>query len=656
MVRMLEKKGKGRKEEATQEKRVAIDIGLYSVKLAYFKDTLLHLEEFPLFDEPKDIMGLRHKVLAQTFNATITRALKMLDADTKFILSPQPSLRILARILHHPSDADLPAYIGKELLFEPENFGFDFQRVDEPSPKDKKSKKPEIKTPKVLVAACDLDFIQQSIGLLGEYQLRVKKFTPDLVALLNYIILASNGDRLQPILLLDLGARYSSLILYRGKGQVLARTLDLGGNHINQQLVTKLNVDFETAEKIKTERKLIDDALFDSNKSSTSMPMFQAINPLLYGLVDEIKSSMTFFEDFFLEDISNTTIWLSGGTSKWANLDRFLTKELQLPTQRVENAVHTLSSGHSFSTQFASSVGLLGIPSNPDLLDINLIKNVKGLLIKMAEGEYYLTQEGFVDKKRYKKKQKTRTGRSTPNHTAPPGIGEEPSILPLEFIREIPYRIRALFKGERFVMPEMRFSFGGAGLGPIKPKTKILFIILGALFLCGYGVNEFYWAAKKKAVKRTISDYLGKQQEVNRMEDSLMEPFGGLNLDQPQTPSEVTRTDKIIWAHKLRAIAAAVPEGVWISDLKIQNTPLALVLSCHVYSYGQDHLQDIALFIKNLEKQKSFLQDFTEIQFHAATRSSKDKDVYDFTLTLPLKRDMIQKVKETVVAVKSPQG
>ncbi|MBW1945284.1 MAG: pilus assembly protein PilM [Deltaproteobacteria bacterium] len=648
---MFKKKGKGSKEVASQETRVAIDIGLSSIKFAYFKDDLLCLEEYPLFDQPRDLSELKRKVLVETYRTTIAKALRMLDPNVEFIVSPQPSLKVLTRLLYHPSDSNLSSYLEKELPFEEENFGFDFQRIEGPSSGNKKSKKNEKKSPKILVAACDLDFIQQSIGLLGAFQLRVKKFTPNPVALLNYLMLTSNGDGLQPVVLLDLGALYSSLIIYRGRGQVLTRTLNLGGNHFNQQLVKKLNVDFETAEKIKTERKLIDDGLFDSKKSSTSMPMFQAINPLLYALVDEIKNTMTYFEDFFLEDISDASIWLAGGTAKLQNLDRFLAKEISLPAQRVEDAVHNLIPEQSFSSQFASSVGLLGSPSNPDLLDINLLKNVDGLLIKMEEGEYYLTQEGFVNKKKYKKKQKARPSKTSFAPRAAGAVEEEPSLLPIAFIRELPARIGALFKGEKFEMPEMHFSFGGGGLGNIKSHLKIFFIIAGVLFLCGYGINEFYWASKKKAVTRTINDYLGKRQAVDRMRASLPQ-VGGVEIAEAKVETEVTRTDKIIWAQKMKAIADAIPERVWLSDLKVQSNPLALVLSCHVYSYGEDHLKDIARFIKNLEKQKVFLKDFTEITFHAATRSTKDKDVYNFTLTFPLKRNMILKTKETVVKAK----
>jgi Tfp pilus assembly protein PilN len=276
---------------------------------------------------------------------------------------------------------------------------------------------------------------------------------------------------------------------------------------------------------------------------------------------------------------------------------------------------------------------------------------VEGLLIKMEEGEYYLTQEGFVNKKKYKKKQKAKPSKTSFAPQATSGVDEEPSLLPIAFFKELPGRISALFKGEKFEMPEMHFSFGGSGLGNIKSHVKIIFIIAGLLFLCGYGINQFYWASKKKTVMRTVNNYLDKRQAVDRMRASLPQ-VGGVEIEEAKVETEVTRTDKIIWAQKMRAIANAVPERVWISDLKVQSNPLALVIACHVYSYGEDHLKDIARFIKNLEKQKVFLKDFTEIKFHAAKRSAKDKDVYNFTLTFPLRRNMILKTKETVVKAK----
>ena len=67
---------------------------------------------------------------------------------------------------------------------------------------------------------------------------------------------------------------------------------------------------------------------------------------------------MTYFEDTFLEDLSEAQILLAGGTSNLQNLDRFLTKEIELPAKKVESGVHPLAPHITFAPQFASKMNL----------------------------------------------------------------------------------------------------------------------------------------------------------------------------------------------------------------------------------------------------------------------------------------------------------
>lgn len=643
---MFIKKAKGVTSDSLQEKRLAIDIGLHSIKFAYFNNNLLCLEEFPLFEQPKDLKGLKDQDLINVQMSVINRGLNMINPKAEIVLSPQPSLQVLTRILNRPPDMEIKGYLNKELPFEADQFSYDIQNIEN-GPAARKTKKASKKASKIAVSVADLDFIQRSIGLLGEFQLQIKKFTPHSVGLLNYLLMTSEGNEQKPFVFLDLGALYSHLIVYRQKGQFLSRTIEIGGNQFNQELVEKLNVDFETAERIKTERKLIDDSLFDSRGASTSMPMFQAINSILFGLVDEIKNSMTYFEDCFLEDLSEASILLAGGTSRLQNLDRFLEKELELPVKRVESAVHPLTPENQFMPQFASTVGLLGNASRNDLLDINLINNIEGLLFKLEDGDYYLTREGFVNKKKFKRKQKARSLKPSVLGRSVSSLGE-PSLTPIAFIKGLPARVKALLKGEKVEMREMRVSFGGMDFSPIKTHLKTIFVVLGALFLVIYGTNRFLWVPKKKSLDRNLGAYVKVLGEVDRVRGALMS--GEEDNTGTKTPivAQVPRVEKIIWANKLKVIAAAIPDQAWISDLVLKESPSALVLSCHVYSYGKDHLKDIALFIENLKAQKAFMDDFKEVKFNAALRNKTDRDVYDFTLTFPLKGPMIRQTTETV--------
>jgi hypothetical protein len=172
------------------------------------------------------------------------------------------------------------------------------------------------------------------------------------------------------------------------------------------------------------------------------------------------------------------------------------------------------------------------------------------------------------------------------------------------------------------------------------------------LFLIVYGGNEFHWASKKKNLDWAINMYLDKSKELDHARGAFIGGMGKAGMGGIRPEAKLTRADKIIWASKLKTLATAVPERIWISNLVIKGSPPSLNLFCHVYSNGKDHLKDIALFIKDLKSQKVFFQDFKEVKFHSARRSKKNKDIYDFTLLFLLNREMIEEKKETVAKAK----
>ena len=193
-------------------------------------------------------------------------------------------------------------------------------------------------------------------------------------------------------------------------------------------------------------------------------------------------------------------------------------------------------------------------------------------------------------------------------------------------------------------MPKTRGSFSQMDFSPIKAQLKNIFVLIGALFLAIFIGNRFYWAPKMKGLDRTINSYVSKRAELDRLKGSLMSDTE--DTDEILLVAKVTRTDKIIWSNILKAISAAVPERVWISDLKINGKNL--ILSCHVYSYGEDHLNDIAIFMENIKTREEFFKDFEDVKFQSALRNKQDQEICDFTLTFPLKRDIIEEVTETI--------
>jgi hypothetical protein len=408
-------------------------------------------------------------------------------------------------------------------------------------------------------------------------------------------------------------------------------------------------VDFETAEKIKMESTLIDERLFDSKGTTKAVAMFQAIDGFLCDLVDEIKKSMTFFEDFFMEDISDAEILLAGGTSRVENLDRFIAKEIGLPVKRIGDASHKLASGCRFAPQFASILGLLAKPPNSTPFHINLLNSIEGMLFKLQEGDYYLTRDGFIPKRKYKRIEKKRTRESI--RTRKPPVPEVDIPIPtfVALIKNLPKKVKARFRGEKGYT---RGPFSQFEKSNIARQLKYMFVVLGVIFLLSATAHQFLWSPKINRLSRTINTYLSKNAELDSQKAPLINDITG----QVYT---FRKTDKILWTNKLKTIALALPQKVWISDLEINGgtektegvgqLKRALTLVCHVSSDAADHLFAISQFINNLKRQEVFSKDFTDVKFHSAVRSSDEQNTLDFSLTFPFKRELLIESVETLV-------
>ena len=97
-------------------------------------------------------------------------------------------------------------------------------------------------------------------------------------------------------------------------------------------------------------------------------------------------------------------------------------------------------------------------------------------------------------------------------------------------------------------------------------------------------------------------------------------------------------------------------EGSTEETQAVQVGRRSLIIRCHVTSDRQDHLQAIAAFIENLKGEKRFLKDFSGIKFHSADRNPEEMNTVDFTLTLPLARNMLREKTETVAKEKPVDG
>ncbi len=139
--------------------------------------------------------------------------------------------------------------------------------------------------------------------------------------------LLKNGTCEEPTMVIDMGAKKTSLVIFYGQAVYLTASLPISNFSFITTLSEKLHLDMPQAKQIKFQQGL--------NYEDPQDQVFQALKPSLDELIIKIKSYIDFFQSHAAAnlgkpDIKINCIMLCGGGAKFMNLNRFLEKELQI--------------------------------------------------------------------------------------------------------------------------------------------------------------------------------------------------------------------------------------------------------------------------------------------------------------------------------------
>jgi len=291
------KKKTNKNNNTTKSNIAAISIGHYSVKCAYLKNNYLYLKEIPILDISEINNIEDHKLLEFQIKA-IESAVRFIPEKAEIIFSPHPSLKVFTRLLYPNENDNI-----REKIFDSVPYNNSNEIAYDQFPLEEFPKR------KYLFSATDFDFIRKEISFFGKYQRRIKCIMPEAIGLLNYLSFISSHDE-RPTIIVDFGAEYTSLIIYDWKDHFIARTIKIGGNKINNFLFDHSGLEFQKAEQFKREKIIINDLL--SNENEEHSDQASAAKKVLDEIIHFIKESITYFEDFYVVDISNARIILSG--------------------------------------------------------------------------------------------------------------------------------------------------------------------------------------------------------------------------------------------------------------------------------------------------------------------------------------------------------
>jgi len=184
----------------------------------------------------------------------------------------------------------------------------------------------------VMIAAIRNSEIKMISSVFKELGIAVNTFGICHIAYYNLLRYANIKEK--NILMIDLGDEVSSLV-FMEKNRTWGRNLLTGGSKLTHAIMTKLAVDFKTAEKMKQQISLQGMSEGDSAQLLSSSGKLNMAADITREFVDDLLNEILRSISFYLstiKDVELEKIILTGGTSSLKGLIPLFSERLALPT------------------------------------------------------------------------------------------------------------------------------------------------------------------------------------------------------------------------------------------------------------------------------------------------------------------------------------
>ncbi len=198
----------------------------------------------------------------------------------------------------------------------------------------------------VILFAIKRDIVEQFLANIADLRFNVSAVQFGPVALFNFLLM--DQDVGSACVALDMGGDNTDLVVIDGT-KFWVRNLPISGNDITKALQKSFNIPFDEAEKLKLR----------AGQSQQAQKIFNAIQPVLRDLVNEINRSIGYYKS-----ISKTSkfdkILLLGNSIQTLNFQKFVSQSLQMPAVRVQKLNHIQICGTADAGEVAEGLTTLG--------------------------------------------------------------------------------------------------------------------------------------------------------------------------------------------------------------------------------------------------------------------------------------------------------
>lgn len=330
----------------SKKKIIGLDIGTHSMKMVELAASVSapHLVSFGIVPLHKDAI----------FDGQIKNFDLVAAALNDLLKSVRPSSKNIAISISHSSVNikritvpqmtneelddhivwEAEQYLPKEMM---EDVHLDYNKLEIPSRPGHME---------VLIVAAKRSAIKTYTELLGKFGLVSHIVDVDSFALLNAYNFNYQPVYNENIMLLDVGANTTKVVIVRGKSELMVKEFDFGGVEFSRAISNSLGISFEEAETHKLKHTL---------EKSFPAEFEGIISVVMKDFVFELKKIIDYFYTFN-EDAPITHIFVSGGGSKLPNFNSLLQQLTSINTSFLNPFSRIKHEAKSFPDKYIGSI------------------------------------------------------------------------------------------------------------------------------------------------------------------------------------------------------------------------------------------------------------------------------------------------------------
>jgi len=311
---------------------VGLDIGSHAIKLVEIEDSKKGriLKNFGIIGLPQDAIvegAIKEMEIVSSAIKTLYKNLKIKNKNVVTSISGY-SVIVKKISIQKRGEAELDASIQDEaeqyIPFDINDVNLDYEILTPPGEEAEKkgeADKGDRGLMDVMLVAAKKDIVEDYVSLLHLTGLNPAILDVDAFALQNAFELSSDNIS-GCYALVNVGAEELGINAIKNGVSIFTRDSSYGGYQINEAIMSKFDVPYEEAEKIKLGGTKID------HKDKGSLE--EVFTSVISGWVNEIKRALDFLATTY-PDESIEKIVISGGSCRFPGFQKYLELETEIP-------------------------------------------------------------------------------------------------------------------------------------------------------------------------------------------------------------------------------------------------------------------------------------------------------------------------------------